>query len=113
VGRERTIESFRGFFTVIAGDLASKIVFGCSDMWEPHLKVIRGKCSAALHILDRCHIIAKMNKSARRSPCRRIAPHGNRGHRAGAEEVALAAARTRGESEDGTALPVAICFITT
>ena len=36
-----------------------------------------------------------------------IAPHGNRGPRAGAEEVALAAAQTRGESEDGTALPVA------
>src|SRR5690242_16762138 len=27
VGRERTIESFRGFFTVIADELASKIVF--------------------------------------------------------------------------------------
>ncbi len=32
---------------------ASKIVFVCSDMWEPYLKVIREKCSEALHILDR------------------------------------------------------------
>jgi transposase len=39
VGRERTIESFRGFFTVIGDELASKIVFVCSDMWEPYLKV--------------------------------------------------------------------------
>src|SRR5438477_8532236 len=46
-------------------------------------------------------------QGGRRSPCRRIAPHGNRGPRAGAEEVALAAAQTRGESEDGTALPAA------
>ena len=38
VGRERTIESFRGFFTVIGDELASKIVFVCSDMWEPYLK---------------------------------------------------------------------------
>jgi len=34
VGRERTIEFFRGFFTVIGDELASKIVFVCSDMWE-------------------------------------------------------------------------------
>src|SRR4051812_48533895 len=53
---ERTIESFRGFFTVIGDELASKIVFVCSDMWEPYLKVIREKCSEALHILNRLHI---------------------------------------------------------
>jgi transposase len=63
VGRERTIESFQGFFTVIGDELASKIVFVCSDMWEPYLKVIREKCSEALHILDRFHIVAKMNKA--------------------------------------------------
>src|ERR1700692_227419 len=63
VGRERTIESFRGFFTVIGDELASKIVFVCSDMWEPYLKVIREKCSDALHILDRFHIVAKMNQA--------------------------------------------------
>ncbi len=63
VGKERTIESFRGFFTVIGDDVASKIVFVCSDMWEPYLKVIREKCSEALHILDRFHIVAKMNKA--------------------------------------------------
>jgi Transposase len=49
VGRERTIESFQGFFKVIGDELASKIVFVCSDMWEPYLKVIREKCSEALH----------------------------------------------------------------
>jgi transposase len=63
VGRERTIESFQGFFKVIGAELASKIVFVCSDMWEPYLKVIREKCSEALHILDRFHIVAKMNKA--------------------------------------------------
>jgi len=61
IGRERTIESFQGFFTCIGDELASKIVFVCSDMWQPYLKVIREKCSEALHILDRFHIVAKMN----------------------------------------------------
>src|SRR6202050_3601683 len=63
VGRERTIESFQGFFKVIGDEIASNIVFVCSDMWEPYLKVIREKCSEALHILDRFHIVAKMNKA--------------------------------------------------
>ena len=63
IGRERTIESFQGFFTVIGDAVASKIAFVCSDMWEPYLKVIREKCSEALHILDRFHIVSKMNKA--------------------------------------------------
>jgi transposase len=41
----------------------SKIVFVCSDMWEPYLKLIRENCSEALHILDRFHIVANMNKA--------------------------------------------------
>jgi transposase len=79
VGRERTIESFQGFFTLIGDELASKIVFVCSDMWEPYLKVIREKCSEALHILDRFHIVAKMNKAldeVRAGESRRIANEG-------------------------------------
>src|SRR5689334_20927820 len=79
VGKERTIESFRGFFAVIGDELASKIVFVCSDMWEPYLKVIREKCSEALHILDRFHIVAKMNKAldeVRTGESRRIASEG-------------------------------------
>ncbi len=63
VGKERTIESFQGFFATIGDEVASKIVFVCSDMWEPYLKVIREKCSDALHILDRFHIVAKMNQA--------------------------------------------------
>jgi transposase len=79
VGRERTIESFRGFFTVIGDELASKIVFVCSDMWEPYLKVIREKCSEALHVLDRFHIVEKMNKAldeVRAGESRRMATEG-------------------------------------
>jgi transposase len=79
VGRERTIESFQGFFTMIGDDVASKIVFVCSDMWKSYLKVIHEKCSEALHILDRFHIVAKMNKAldeVRASESRRIAFEG-------------------------------------
>jgi len=63
VGKERTTASFQGFFTTIGEAVASKIAFVCSDMWEPYLKVIREKCSEALHILDGFHMVAKMNKA--------------------------------------------------
>ena len=79
VGRERTIESFQGFFAMIGDKVASKIVFVCSDMWEPYLKVIRDNCSEALHILDRFHIVAKMNKAldeVRAGESRRMAMEG-------------------------------------
>ena len=59
VGRERTIESFQGFFTTMGQEVISKISFICSDMWEPYLKVVQEKCSEALHILDRFHIVGK------------------------------------------------------
>jgi len=72
VGRERTI-------TMIGDEIASKIVFVCSDMWKPYLTVIREKCSEALHILDRFHIVANMNKAldeVRAGESRRIAFEG-------------------------------------
>jgi transposase len=61
VGQERTVETFEKFFAMIGPEVASKIEFVCSDMWKPYLKVIREKCSQALHVLDRFHIVAKMN----------------------------------------------------
>jgi transposase len=79
IGKERTIESFQGFFTTMGEEITSKIVFICSDMWEPYLKVIREKRSEALHILDRFHIVAKMNKAldkVRAGESRRMASEG-------------------------------------
>ena len=63
MGKERTIESFQGFFTAMGQEVISKICFVCSDMWEPYLKLIRERCSEALHVLDRFHIVSNMNKA--------------------------------------------------
>ena len=46
---------------MIGKEVAEQIEFVCSDMWQPYLKVIRERCSQAIHILDRLHIVAKMN----------------------------------------------------
>src|ERR1017187_3311714 len=63
VGKERTIESFQGFFTVIGEQLASQIEFVCSDMWQPYLDVIRQKAPQAPPILARFPIVAKINRA--------------------------------------------------
>ena len=60
-GRERTMKTFRQFFDLLGRERSSGIEFVCSDMWKPYLGVIRERCSQALHILDRFHIVAKMN----------------------------------------------------
>jgi transposase len=79
IGRERTVESFEQFFTLIGAELAGQIEFVCSDMWQPYLKVIRERCGQAIHILDRFHIVAKMNTAldqVRAAEARRLARDG-------------------------------------
>ena len=79
VGKERTVESFEQFFTLIGAPLAEKIEYVCSDMWKPYLRVIRERCSNAVHILDRFHVVAKMNKAldeVRAGEARRLAQDG-------------------------------------
>jgi transposase len=80
VGKERTVETFEGFFAMIGAELTAKIEFVCSDMWKPYLRVIREKCSQALHILDRFHIVAKMNEAlddVRAAESRKMAQEGH------------------------------------
>ncbi|MFM7849834.1 MAG: ISL3 family transposase [Rubrivivax sp.] len=63
VGKDRTKQSFEGFFTLIGAQLAASVEFVCSDMWRPYLEVIAKNCPKALNILDRFHMVAKLNKA--------------------------------------------------
>ena len=63
IGAERTVATFEQFFVMLGPERSAQIQFVCSDMWKPYLKVIREKCAPALHILDRFHIVAKMNEA--------------------------------------------------
>ena len=79
VGKERTQESFEKFFTLIGKELAEKIEFVCSDMWKPYLTLIEKHCTNALNILDRFHVVAKLNKSldeVRASEARKLVQDG-------------------------------------
>lgn len=63
VGKERTTATLNGFFTTFGENRAQQLKFICSDMWRPYLDVMAKKASQALHILDRFHIVAYMNKA--------------------------------------------------
>lgn len=62
IGRDRKEETIRQFFDWL-GDRASGLKFVCSDMWKPYLNVIAEKASQAVHVLDRFHIVARLNKA--------------------------------------------------
>ncbi|UEN98997.1 ISL3 family transposase [Acidiferrobacter thiooxydans] len=79
VGRERTVKTFEGFFTMLGQETCAGIEFVCSDMWRPYIRVIRERCSQAVHILDRFHIVAKMNDAldeVRAEEARALTRHG-------------------------------------
>ncbi len=63
VGEHRTIKTLLRFFRWLGQERAAQLEFVCSDMWKPYLKVIAKKVGQAIHILDRFHIMAHMNKA--------------------------------------------------
>lgn len=62
VGRDRTTETLDAFFNDF-GLRARWLQWVCSDMWRPYLDVLARRASRAVHVLDRFHIVAKMNKA--------------------------------------------------
>jgi transposase len=82
IGKDRTVESFERFFERFfdrIGKLSEGIQFVCSDMWKPYLRVIRERCPNAVNILDRFHIVAKMNDAldeVRAAEARRLVQDG-------------------------------------
>ena len=63
VGQDRTAKTLLRFFKMLGRERTAAIQFVCSDMWHPYLKVIAKKARQAIHILDRFHIVAKLNKA--------------------------------------------------
>jgi transposase len=61
IGQDRTAKTLLRFFRMLGPKRTAAIRFVCSDMWRPYLKVIARKASQALHILDRFHLVARLN----------------------------------------------------
>jgi transposase len=63
IGENRKAATLRAFFRWLTPARAKALRFVCSDMWKPYLSVIAAKAGAAIHVLDRFHIMAHMNKA--------------------------------------------------
>lgn len=62
VAENREEASLESFFDWL-GERRQSIAYVCSDMWRPYLNVIGRRLEQAVHVLDRFHIVAKMNKA--------------------------------------------------
>ena len=63
VAQDRTEQSLRGFFQFLSAESRLSIRFVCSDMWQPYLNVIAEQLKHVVHVLDRFHIMKKMNEA--------------------------------------------------
>lgn len=63
LGQDRTLKTTLRFFRWLGKERSARLKFICSDMWQPYLRVIAKKAAQAIHVLDRFHIVAKMNKA--------------------------------------------------
>ena len=63
IGEDRTAKTLLQFFQMLGQEDSSGLKFVCSDMWKPYLQVIAKKAGQAIHVLDRFHIMQKMNKA--------------------------------------------------
>ncbi|NJN05402.1 MAG: ISL3 family transposase [Rhodobacteraceae bacterium] len=75
IAPKRTVRSLLSFFRMLGEVRSAALKFVCSDMWQAYLKVIAKKASQAVHVLDRFHIMVKMNKAideVRRAEVKRL-----------------------------------------
>jgi transposase len=63
VAPDRTTASFEAFFDMLGEQRSKAIVFVASDMWKAFLRVVRQRCSTAIHVLDRFHVMALLSKA--------------------------------------------------
>ncbi|MGE0759164.1 MAG: ISL3 family transposase [Pirellulaceae bacterium] len=63
VGTERTEKTLHQFFDALGYWIIPSLKFVCSDMWQPYVVTIRERAGEAVHVLDRYHIMAKMNRA--------------------------------------------------
>ena len=63
IGKDRSAKTLLKFFRFLGKERSLQVRYVCSDMWKPYLKVIARKAVQAVHILDRYHIVARINKA--------------------------------------------------
>ncbi len=63
VSRGRTENALEGFLKFHETAVRKHLKYICSDMWRPYMNAIAEYAENAVHILDRFHVVQKMNKA--------------------------------------------------
>jgi transposase len=63
VARGRTEDSLRAFFRILSAPTKAGLKYVCSDMCRAYLNVIQEQVGHAVHVLDRFHLMKKMNEA--------------------------------------------------
>jgi len=63
IGRERTEASLRQGLDLLGESFCSGLRFVCSDMWQPYIKVLAEQAGAAIHVLDRFHVMKQLGEA--------------------------------------------------
>jgi len=79
LAQERTKEALHRFFDLMRPEQVAELKFIVSDMWQNYLEVVRERAGDAVHILDRFHVMKKLNEAVdqvRRDEARRLKTDG-------------------------------------
>ncbi len=63
IGQHRSKATIEAFFKWYGKERAANLQFVCSDMWKPYLRAIAKRASAAIHVLDRFHVMSHFSKA--------------------------------------------------
>ena len=103
VGEDRTMITLLKFFRFFGLERSGRLRFICTDMWKPYLNVIARKASKAIHVLDRFHIMAHMNKAitqVRAQEAKRLKANGYEPHLKGMRYCLLKRPENLTESQE-------------
>lgn len=81
IGRDRTAATFERFFDWLGKERTAALEFVVSDMWKAFLGVIVQRANAAVHVLDRFHVMKLCNEAideVRRAEARKLRDAGDK-----------------------------------
>lgn len=79
IAQERTKEALHRFFDLLTPEQIAALKFVVSDMWQNYLDVVQERAGQTVHILDRFHVMKKLNEAVdqvRRDESRRLKADG-------------------------------------
>jgi transposase len=80
IGRDRTATTFASFFDWLGPERCQELKFVTSDMWRAFISTVARKANAAVHVLDRFHVMRLFSDAVdqvRRDEARKLRAQGD------------------------------------